>query len=596
MAPNLLSSVFLLPLLLYLFNFLTPVLGTCPRGEVLESGRCKLCPPGTYKRFRFVGVTTPEERNRCLKCPAGTFNPHFGAISKALCRPCYPGTATNTTGSTSCNPCPAGTVAKRGAKACLACGPGTFYSDFDFLIMEANPSVCKPCPINYFSTGSANLECEQCPLGFTTADRGSTSSEACELCPAAKETYPGGKGCNNCDSGRFKPAVAPGRCLLCAPGFISKGDRNLQCKSCAVGFFEKSNKCERCPEGLTTAKRGATQCRRFDYPCPPGTFENKRGDCERCEVGYKVNKKKGKCEKCPANMSSPGGAEDECTACPSGQIAEEGSFCRCPDGRVLNADSFCVKCPAGTFKNIDNVDYPSATECQKCDYGFFSKEGSGSCKKCPQGTVANKEGFAQGSTGCKECPEGMMPNIPFSDFEEGLGCVDVRTGCPLGWKRKEVGASIGPIHACQRVICTVGTKPEDIGRKCVPCDEGERLDNSGKNCKRCSRKSISLGGIVTSCTPCPDGKFPTFTSPPMCNCKRAGFGVREGKCQTCLSGTYSDLDTELCRKCPPGTFASKKKTFRCTDCPFGTIAAKEGAIRVWTLPKGYETKSDCCSD
>ena len=92
-----------------------------------------------------------------------------------------------------------------------------------------------------------------------------------------------------------------------------------------------------------------------------------------------------------------------------------------------------------------------------------------------------------------------MPNIALFEIEEEtVGCVDVRTGCPFGWKCQEIGTTIGPVFGCRRVICTVGTMPEDIGRKCVPCDEGERLDDTGKRCKRCSSKSISFGGIITS--------------------------------------------------------------------------------------------------
>ena len=97
------------------------------------------------------------------------------------------------------------------------------------------------------------------------------SPDACVLCPAGMDTYPGGKGCSKCEFGRFKHTKAPGGCLRCAPGFITKEGGNLQCKSCPVGSIAKSSDCERCPDGLTTAKRAPTQCRRLDYPCPPGT-------------------------------------------------------------------------------------------------------------------------------------------------------------------------------------------------------------------------------------------------------------------------------------------------------------------------------------
>ena len=582
MASQTLPSRFFFPVLLSL-SILLPIVfsstTSCSRGKIFESGSCKPCPPGTYQPFE-SSIPYP---NRCEKCPAGTFNPHFGAVAVALCRPCYPGTATNTPGSTSCTPCPSGTVGKRGAKQCLACGPGSQYSDFNYKKQD-NPSVCERCRKNYFSTGVANLECKQCPIGFTTPDEGAVSSDACMLCPAGKDTRPGGKGCEKCSSGKFKPTSAPGSCLSCPPGFISKLGRNLKCRSCKVGYFNHIINCLPCDEGFTTAKRGATRCRKLDYPCEPGTFENSRGDCERCEFGYRVNKITRVCEKCPENMISPGGTRTECTPCPKGQIDDgERIACRCPvDGEIANVDGVCVKCPAGTYMNIDQVGYESPTKCRKCPPGTFSEKGSGNCTPCPPGTVSKLA-----STRCRRCPEGMMPNIATSLGEEAVRCVSVRTGCPLGWKRQEP-YSRSPIDRCRRVICTVGTKPEDIGRKCVTCKEGERLDDSGKRCKRCNSRSISLGGFATSCTPCPDGKFRTFSSPPTCNCRQLGYGMRGGMCKPCLPGTYSDLGAELCRKCPPGTYSDSKKTDSCYDCDFGTIAATEGATSCKPCPPGMK--------
>ena len=137
-------------------------------------------------------------------------------------------------------------------------------SDIESYIREDNPSVRQPCRKNYYSTRVANLDCEQCPIGYTTPGKGAVSADACVLCPAGMETFPGGKGCDKCQFGEFKPTAAPGFCLRCPPGFSNKEGRKVKCTSCPVGFFERFSQCTRCTDGMTTAKRGATECRRLD--------------------------------------------------------------------------------------------------------------------------------------------------------------------------------------------------------------------------------------------------------------------------------------------------------------------------------------------
>ena len=561
---------------------------SCPPGEITISGRCTPCPPGTY-RYIATGAASRFGYS-CRPCRKGTFNPNSGAVAAELCRPCYPGSATNTIGSTECTPCPPGTVANRGATQCLACGPGLFYSEYDY-VDERNPSKCKPCPKNFYSSGAANLKCEQCPEGFTT-ESGATSASECVLCPAGTETYLGSKGCSGCGSGKFKPTAAPGRCMRCPPDmFAPRRTKNTRCRTCPVGFRRKdSDECSPCPDGLTTASRGARFCRKLDFPCPSSMFENKNGDCEKCAAGYRLNRAKRICQKCPLGSVGKGGLEEKCTTCPTGQSPDtSGRACRCPDGYFPNEEGICKMCPPGTFKNVRIVFLPFSAKCDKCDLGTFSDSfGTVNCKPCPIGTVADK----RGATRCKKCPKGMMPNIgeSFAD-EEATHCVDLKTGCLPGYDRDRY---------CMRVACTTETKPEDIGRKCVLCEAGEKV--RGNRCVLCGgERLISPGGTVTNCTRCPNGMFRSFTETSVkCNCLRGGFGMEDGECKPCGKGTFS-AGGGVCKPCPPGSFSATKKAFGCRICPFGKVAETEGAEMCVLCPAGkrpntFKGATSCVSE
>ena len=73
----------------------------------------------------------------------------------------------------------------------------------------------------------------------------------------------------------------------------------------------------------------------------------------------------------------------KCTACPSG-THEHVHFCHDCDPGKVSADSGatqCIKCDAGKFAS-------DRTTCTTCPADSVSAAGSQSCKKCPEGTIA----------------------------------------------------------------------------------------------------------------------------------------------------------------------------------------------------------------
>ena len=551
----------------------------CPAGQFfsVDARRCEQCPPGTFRTNRFF-----EPKTRCNECKPGTFNPNFGLVSGDVCRLCYEDTFSSESASAQCQPCPPGQIANRGSTQCLKCGPGFEASTVDFF-RPKNPSKCVPCRKGTYSDGPNNRVCKQCPE-FMTGPKQATSLSDCKMCPAGKEAYQGSGGCLPCRVGDFKPGKE-GRCEVCPLGSISTKEGSTSCKPCPKGTrpngFRRS-KCVPCPDGATTMTPGAPYCRRIGLPCPAGFFETKSGDCDTCPEGYRYNSEENSCEKCAVGSVSRGRLQAKCRKCPAGQQPDYfRRECICQEGEQFADDGKCEKCPKGTFINNQYIGFDG---CVKCEVGFFADErGSLNCKPCPRGTAASEEG----STRCEICGPDLMPNVPRSDpEEEANACVARTTGCPLGWVRKDIGATTGPIFGCKRISCRVGTPVEDIGKTCVPCERGEALNEKGTNCRRCAKDEVSDGGIITECKKCPNGLLRDFEDGSKCTCLRYGYGIQNGVCKPCPKGSYSLEDTGVCRKCEPGRFTDRARQSSCTKCKRNTISKMSGATKCRECPEG----------
>ncbi|CAL1149565.1 unnamed protein product [Cladocopium goreaui] len=103
------------------------------------------------------------------------------------CHPCPVGHVSNSSGATSCQPCPAGSSSP-GGTGCVACSPGTF-------------------------AGGAGTSCTACPGGRAAPDAGMTG---CQGCPEGHRSD--GVNCQKCPEGTYQPNQNSSECLLAVEG------------------------------------------------------------------------------------------------------------------------------------------------------------------------------------------------------------------------------------------------------------------------------------------------------------------------------------------------------------------------------------------
>ena len=176
-----------------------------------------LCPPGTYSNS---GAWT------CILCGVGTFNSLAGATSCAVCptMPCQSGygSSCNTTGSLSCQQCPAGQYSA--GSRCVACRAG-FYS-------SPGASGCYVCPAGRY-TNSGDALCSLCSAGTYSV------AGICISCPAGSYSALASSSCAVCPAGTYSNS-GWGECNLCPTGTYSAlpgGTTSSSCSSCPTSSY-----------------------------------------------------------------------------------------------------------------------------------------------------------------------------------------------------------------------------------------------------------------------------------------------------------------------------------------------------------------------
>ena len=387
-------------------------------GHVASDGETNTaCEPG-YHRDGLYGTT-------CDPCPAGRYCEHEG-MSDVDAYPCGGGyvcriAATvpdpdatrpsadallfNGTGY----PCPTG----------YFCRPGAYY-----------PTAC---PDGFYTVGTGNVECEQCPrdhycntdlinhrlevewwyyrvpevpasnLKLPCADRTTCSPETAfqPVCDGGYYEDTANKVCVICPRGSYcRGGVEAG---LCTAGYIcGEGAQEPDPVDavCPAGYY--------CPHGATVAQA-----------CPNGTMSTVTGamqesDCTGCQPGYL----------CPAT----GG---EATACPPGHYcpldAEEAIPCPATtwsSSELVEFEHDCGPCPAGYACASTGVADLTGLDCPE---GHFCPMGSTEGIQCPAGTYRNRTGGAS-SRDCDGCPLGYYCPVGTVD---PLDCYD-GTYCASG--------------------------------------------------------------------------------------------------------------------------------------------------------------------
>lgn len=409
----------------------------------------------------------------------------------------------------------------------------------------------------------------------------------CQHCPAGKQCGLG-KVLRPCVQFLFNDGTGKdGDFRACTIGFEGNAKVGATfCRPCPPGTFKRKfgRRCLRCSGGKIVVL-GASACvtKVTNTACPTNFFRHAEDFCARCEKRDRLNKTVMKCQECPANHQSDGGLDTVCRPCPPGSTRPLGTEeCICSPGWVTVEGPVpsCKKCPPGTFSS------KPSSECAPYPAGMFaSKGGMSECLMCRFNLVQP----VAGKTTCDRCLRGLVPNPV-------RGCLSPATNCLPGDVRVEDKNKIV-------VGCNPKTCPPDTFRKttltpldsvaverCESCNLRSRYDPALNICIQCPRISApySDGGISTDCfnTICENGFVREFTGE--CRC-RSSREIVNGKCQSCLSGTFGFFEPIPCEPCPPGTFTDRERSFMCRNCPMETFSDEKGAVSCKPCPDGLIT-------
>lgn len=544
-----------------------PVPYPCAPGYKVEAnGSCTICPPGTATNIPLLG---------CDPCPPGTISPYEGVTSTSLCQPC-PRKFAAVNGGTKCEQCDRGQVSV-GQGRCLNCRKGRRITelgrcercDYFSISTSANSRECTPCPDGLYPNGK-HIKCirRNCSIShtWTVVQEGGSLKGACRKCPPNSFRLKSMPECQQCMPYEVAyPPHKPRKCLRCPPGTFVAGLQEPKVRSSPEPwitpepspfisgeddyfFNQDSRSCVPCPPNTTTFGRSKAACRVIDEPCPPGTFEDADGDCQRCVRNTRRSVSRGACIACPENHVSIGGTSTECKSCPQNSIIINGR-CDCAPGHVFQSGK-CVPCPAGTYRTPEGNPLFSDNACLFCPSTSFSSAGAGSCTACPEGSSSAATG-GQRCVTLPSCEPGyVIPNDDLEMWTQAATCVSAITGCPKGL----VNAGVWGTTSCfdeskDEFVCAAGWLPTQslTGPACVDCKYGIATFDTASNtwsCDECDWDEIRVGGFYGSCKQCQNGFIPDPSGTSVCVCPE-GWYIDSGQCLPCpLSLPFELLPTE----------------------------------------------------
>ncbi|WAR09797.1 hypothetical protein MAR_034873 [Mya arenaria] len=583
---------------------------TCPTGMMANSTgnfECALCTPGflcypnTEPQICPQGQYCPGSTDLVLitqgtDCPIGTYGHKEGLFDLSNCTACDAGSYCATPGAevatpavddnvdyglcpkgyycpegtTSPNPCPAGTYGSseqlQALSDCTDCDPGYSCPDQN---MIAKGTICSA---GYYSQEDAEIErafplLQQCSYEVSLSIPG-------YYCPE------GSSSALPCNTGTYAQNEGSATCTQCPQGFYCTAN-TTDPVSCPMGYY--------CPAGSVSDTTNA---------CPVGKFNNlteryQASDCVNCPAGYFCDSQglptpTGECDPgwyctvaaitAQPSVASQGGQCQAGTYCPAGSGApitcDPGEYCAnagdiCPAGNYCPEGSAAgTQCPPGTY--LPTTGAQTESECIACTqgyycdgYGHYCPIGSHEEIRCDSGTYQDETGQST----CKECPQGHFCDntiAPVVLFNSSI--------CPQGYF-----CPAGTNYSTQ-YRCPMGTFGNSTGlyqiSECTPCPGGYYCDQEAQTTytQLCNPGFYCRQGAETG-TPmedsdayeCPVGHFcPQGTSEPQ-KCPAAPSGL-------CYAGYYcqngSSSPTEV--DCTKGHYCGNG-TATPTPCPKGTL-------------------------
>jgi hypothetical protein len=572
--------------------------------KAVGRGRCEECPENSSSGKGSVEKKDCEcddgyERDGnydCQACEKGEY------MKSSSCESCQANTYTDVTAATACEDCPPGTESEEGSDENIDCECKAGYTAYK------NGVECDMCGYGKYKINPGVGDCEGCPSGSTTTQKGSVAKTNCKC--RAGYSGPDGGDCTICDAGTYKKGGGSEGCSSCPDGTSSAAGstKDADCISCAPGYTKYgSATCDKCPAGTFKTAPGTEACGKCPDNSDSAKGSTQKEDCT-CVPGHTAEKNGVDCKACYAGTSNSKGGTHICTSCGTNAESIEGSAaCQCSAGFTPNGDE-CTKCKANSYKVgagnstcMSCPDYTSSAvgskqvkdckclvgytaafdgvKCTACDEGTFKDNpGTGTCVDCLPGTYK----ATPGSGTCAACP----PNT------ESAGKSNKRTDCKCvaGYTAVEDGMDC--------TACAEGTFKDWPGSgSCSGCPDGTGSDEgSGKltDCKCLVDHSGDADGV--ECQECPGEAYKSLPGIGSCSkCQAGEKMLKDGSCKTCVEGTYNDVSGgSECRTCLAGSDSTARSSEcsmcdigmynpteggACTGCPPGTTTAETGSTK-----------------
>ena len=343
----------------------------------------------------------------------------------------------------------------------------------------------------------SRMICRECISGYRVDDKGGCelicSDENClncylddgkEICKKCKNNYkPNGKNCSLCSD------------INCDNCYFLKGKE--YCTKCPLGYRINEEKCIKCSDSnclecdLSNGKEYCKNCKNFYRPenekclkclderCYSCQLKLGKEKCSNCEYNYHPNE-----EKClPCSLENCKNCyfhdgKEICFQCYYDYKINDGicSLCsleNCKDCYFYNKKENCIECENGYELNNGNCELICSDEnCLSCS----KTQNIEYCNNCKEGyKIENEKCIKCEDENCKKCDENKK----------------VCTLCKNNSKLSN-GKCIFKNYFCMENCKSCSTSGE-----CLKCDDGYKLDNSGKDCiKEKSKKTIYIILII----------------------------------------------------------------------------------------------------
>jgi len=553
----------------------------CPTGTFKAHegiGECQSCAVGTYSNI--VGGTTPAA---CLPCPEHTNTTRPGSVDKNAC---ICDSAFDGAGGSACLPCPGGRAkAARGhgeSDPAGACADGSSEVVFSDRVVGCDASWDHPGVAG--AEGVCGSGWEICTSERAAKANGLTQ-ESCGTLPAEGTFYA------TYESG-------PGRRWIChedGPG-QSDGFNDIYGCGKSSANFQITREPPHLLCGVLTRAIGNKDI---------GSWTNMEGTNSFMESAV-VQKVEGNggvlCCKTPCEVCGHGtyslGAVPTCSQCPLHTNApissDERADCTCNAGYVGNNGGPCEACPAGTYKEIAGGIEPPACEAGPADVVFTDRVVGCNAAWTSPGVTNGASACAEGWHICRShldaAANGLTREACSSLPSQGTFYATLESGPGGAWSCSDAfpGPSDGfnDIFGCgksswdfqmsqQGTSITCGSLTAALGNKDVGLWSNMTGENAFRESAAVVKHGLANGGV-------------------MC-CKNAGVTDKEffnnygfGLCVECEPGSYSDVGSVACTRCPANTKSPRGSSDigNCTCLP--GFAGSDGAACSACLPGYYK--------